>query len=40
MTESILKTEGKELLQQRAIWDNTVNEMLGPVDEGVYDLFL
>ena len=40
MTENILKTEEKELSQQRAIWANIVNEMLGPVDEGVYDLFL
>lgn len=40
MTENILKTEEKEPIHQRAIWNNIVNEMFGPVDEGVYDLFL
>jgi len=40
MTENILKTKEKEVLLQRAIWDSIVNELLGPVDEGAYDLFL
>jgi hypothetical protein len=40
MTENILKTEERELLQQRALWDNIVNDMFGPVDESVLDLFL
>ncbi len=40
ITENIMKTEESILSQQRIIWDNIVKEMFGPVDEGVYDLFL
>ncbi len=39
-TEKILKTDEKELSEQRVIWKELVSEILGPVDESVFDLFL
>ncbi|MCK4245164.1 MAG: hypothetical protein KAX20_06015, partial [Candidatus Omnitrophica bacterium] len=39
-TEKILKTDERELSEQRLTWKELVSEMLGPVDESTFDLFL
>jgi UDP-N-acetylglucosamine 2-epimerase len=39
MTQEILETDEKELLEQRAIGEHVVSEIFGPVDESVFDLF-
>ena len=40
MTEKILKTDEKELSKQRVMWEDVVNEIFGPADESVFDLFM
>jgi len=40
MTEEILKTDGKGLSEQREMWQDTVADIFGPVDESMFDLFL
>lgn len=40
VTEKVLKTDEKELSKQRLMWEEQVSEILGPVDENVFDLFL
>ncbi len=39
MTQKILDTGERELSKQRAVWADVVSEILGQVDESVFDLF-
>ena len=39
-TKEILEKDKKVLSEQRIMWEDMVNEIFGPVDESVFDLFL